>query len=136
MRRRDIISLILTILLLTVTSRHWLILKPLPVKIVVKGNGDYTFVVQLNKQDNNEFKKIKQCIVRKHLSGEYKTCSCEINRVHAAKRLKLIVNKTPSSSPIEIKEISLKNGRCKLSAFDLKSLHGGGGASQRLKITA
>ena len=108
MRRRDIISLILTILLLTVTSRHWLILKPLPVKIVVKGNGDYTFVVQLNKQDNNEFKKIKQCIVRKHLSGEYKTCSCEINRVHAAKRLKLIVNKTPSSSPIEIKEKKLK----------------------------
>ena len=112
MRKREIISIILTLFLLVLTNKHWLIFKPMPVSFLVKGNGDYTFTVQLNKKDNNEFKKVKQCTIKKHLTGSYQKCECQIDRARFPKRFRIVVN-TPKLSPIEIKDISLKNGKYK-----------------------
>lgn len=130
MRRRDIISGVLTIVLLALTCKHWLIFKPMPVSFLVKGNGSYTFTVQLNKKNNNEFKKIKQCTIKKHLTGGYEKCECKIDRVRFPKRLRLVVN-TSDVSPIEIKDITLKNGKYKLPSVSEFALHnalpGGGG---------
>lgn len=130
MRRRDIISGALTIVLLVLTCKHWLIFKPMPVSFLVKGNGSYTFTVQLNKKNNNEFKKIKQCTIKKHLTGGYEKCECKIDRVRFPKRLRLVVN-TSDISPIEIKDITLKNGKYKLPSVSEFALHnaipGGGG---------
>ena len=112
MRKREILGIILTLLLLVLTNKHWLIFKPMPVSFQVKGNGDYTFTVQLNKKDNNEFQKVKQCTIKKHLSGGYQKCECQIDRVRFPKRFRIVVN-TPNLSPIEIKDISLKNGKYK-----------------------
>ena len=131
MRRRDIISGVLTIIMLALTCKHWLIFKPMPVSFQVKGNGDYTFTVQLNKKDNNEFQKVKQCTIKKHLSGGYQKCECQIDRVRFPKRFRIVVN-TPKLSPVEIKDISLKNGKYKLSSVSTFALNnaraGGGGA--------
>ena len=131
MRRRDIISAILTIILLVLTSKFWLIFKPLPVTFFVKGNGDYTFTVQLNKKDNEDFKKVKQCVIKKHLNGNIQKCECQIDRARFPKRFRIVV-KSSNLSPIEIKDITLKNGKFKfpsVSEFKLASCatYGGGG---------
>ncbi len=133
MRRRDIISAILTIILLVLTSKFWLIFKPLPVTFFVKGNGDYTFTVQLNKKDNEDFKKVKQCVIKKHLNGNIQKCECQIDRARFPKRFRIVV-KSSNLSPIEIKDITLKNGKFKfpsVSEFKLASCatYGGGGDS-------
>ena len=133
MRRRDIISGVLTIIMLALTCNHWLIFKPMPVSFLVKGNGDYTFTVQLNKKDNEDFKKVKQCVIKKHLNGNIQKCECQIDRARFPKRFRIVV-KSSNLSPIEIKDITLKNGKFKfpsVSEFKLASCatYGGGGGS-------
>lgn len=126
MKKRNIISGLLTILILSLTCKQWLVFKPLPVSFLAKGNGDYVFTVQLNKKDNSEFKKVKECVIRKHLSGGFEKCECQINRGHSPKRLRILAV-SKSTEPLEIKSIELRNGKFKLPDDSIQITHGGGG---------
>lgn len=113
MRKRNIISCILTMLLLIATCQFWLVSKPMHVSFLFKGNGDYNFVVQLNKRNDSEFKHISECVFKKHLTGDFSYCECNVD-IKNVKRFKLIVDAS-NKSPVEIKDILLKHGRVRLS---------------------
>ncbi len=116
-RKRTIIAIIITIVTIIAANKLWLIIRPMPVDFDIKGKGQCNIEVQLNKKDNNEFQKIKSQSIVLDLNNDTHA-SFNIKRSKYPKRIKFVIAALENNSPIEISNITLKNGKYNLD--DLK----------------
>ena len=89
----------------------------MPVDFDIKGKGQCNIEVQLNKKDNNEFKKIKSQSITLDLDRD-SHASFNIKRSKHPKRIKFVIATLENNFPIEISNITLRNGKYNLD--DLK----------------
>ncbi len=116
-KKRTIIAIIITIVTIIATNKLWLIFKPMPVDFDIKGKGQCNIEVQLNKKDNDKFNKIKTQNIILDLSKDTHA-SFNVKRSRFPKRIKFIITGLEDNSPIEISNVTLRNGKCNLD--DLK----------------
>ena len=91
MKKRTLISIVITIVCIVLTNRLWFNIKPLQISFNAAGHGNTKFEFFLNKKDNNELKKVKYGIVEANLDNN-DSVEFFINRVHSAKKVKITVS--------------------------------------------
>ena len=96
-RKRTLISIIITFVCIALTNRLWFTIKPLQISFNILGEGNTKFEIFLNKKDNNDFQKVKYGVIEKNLD-ETDFVQLFIDRVHCAKRLKLTISPPPPKS--------------------------------------
>ena len=96
-RKRTLISIIITFVCITLTNRLWFTIKPLQISFNILGEGNTKFEIFLNKKDNNDFQKVKYGVIEKNLD-ETGFVQLFIDRVHRAKRVKLTISPPPQGS--------------------------------------
>ncbi len=111
MRKRTIISAIITIITLIICNKFWLDFKPMIVDFDIFGKGICNIEVQLNKKNNDKFQKIKTQFTSINLDKD-SHIKLSIEKSRFPKRFRIIFNNI--NSPIEVKNITLKNGKYKL----------------------
>ena len=94
MRKRTLISIIITVVCIALTNRLWFNIKPLQISFIAQGSGKTKFEFFLNKKDNNDFKKVKYGIVNANLDDN-DFIELFINRVRGAKRVKITTSGNP-----------------------------------------
>lgn len=95
------------------TNKLWFVFKPLLVNFDFEGNGKYNIEIQLNKKDNNEFKKIKSTN-RDFVINDEQRLNFEIKRAKYPKRIKLIFINEKNQTPFKISNVNIQNGKLKL----------------------
>lgn len=78
------------------------------------GNGNYDVQIQLNKKNNDEFKKVKNGYITINSNQNFQHAKIEIARVKYPKRIKLIFNNLDNKTPIKISNLNIKNGKINL----------------------
>lgn len=116
-KKRTIIAIIITVVTIVATNKLWLIFNPMPVDFDIKGQGQCNIEILLNKKDNDKFDKIKTQSITLDLNKN-NHASFNVKRARFPKRIKLVISGLESNSPIEISNITLRNGKYKLD--DLK----------------
>lgn len=117
MKKRTIIAIIITIITIIATNKYWFVIRPLPVNFDILGHGTCNIEVQLNKKDNNEFKKVKSESVYINLD-EKKHADVLVNRAKYPKRIKLILSNLSTNEPITISNIQFRDGRFTLENIE------------------
>ena len=120
LKRRVVITLIITLFILFATNKLWLKFVPVAVDFDVEGNGRYTVEVQLNKKNDNEFKKIKSEKIDINFNKE-KHVNINIPRSKMPKRIQIIFSRIGEKEPLKITNIQLGKGKLKLN--DLSKFH-------------
>ena len=127
MKKRTLISIVITIVCIALTNKFWFCIKPLQISFNAEGSGDTKFEFFLNKEDNNDFKKVKYGVIEANLD-ENNSVELFINRVHKAKRVKITVNAVSTPSPqlknIILSEFELRYGKYKLDDLKAFSVEG------------
>ena len=119
MKKRTIIAAIITTFILFFTNNLWLNFKPMSVDFNISGKGICEIEVQLNNKNNDKFEEVKS-LGKKINLGKTRHAQYKINQANFPKRLRLVFKNL--NSPVEIKNITLKNGKYKidnLSKFTL-----------------
>ena len=116
-KKRTIIAIIITIVTIIATNKLWLIFKPMPVDFDIKGKGRCNIEVQLNKKDNDKFDKIQSQSIILNLN-KYTHANFNVKMAKFPKRIKLVITGLEDNSPVEISNITLRNGKYNLD--DLK----------------
>ena len=111
------IAIIITIVTIIATNKLWLIFKPMPIDLDIKGKGQCSIEVQLNKKDNDKFNKIKSQSIILDLNKDTHA-SFNVKKLRFPKRIKFIITGLEDNSPVEISNITLRNGKYNLD--DLK----------------
>ena len=107
-RKRTIIAIIITIFVISLTNKAWLKFKPVYVDFDINSKGKCNIEVQLDKKDNDKFKKTK--ISNKTLNlDEAKHAKFTIKKIKFPKRLRIIIFIYDELNPIIIKNIQLNN---------------------------
>lgn len=96
MKKRTLISIIITIICIILTNKFWFNIKPLQISFNAIGTGNTKFEFFLNKKGNNDFKKVKYGVVEANLN-DTKNIEFFINRVHKAKRIKVTISPPPEA---------------------------------------
>lgn len=106
-KKRLLISVLLTIAVCAATYRFWLPVKVLDLKMYVVGHGPIKAEFLLNKYDNNEFKNVKYTIAEADLDNSV-LVSSKIPNVHKIKRLKItIIPRGGGGKSLSVKAIAL-----------------------------
>lgn len=117
MKKRTVTAIIITIIAIIATSKYWFITEPLPVNFDISGHGNCNIEVQLNKKDNDEFRKVKSESVFINLDKE-KHADIFVNRAGHPKRIKIILSDLSSREPITISNIRFRNGKYTLGNIE------------------
>ena len=112
-KKRTIIAIIITIVTIIATNKQWLIFKPMPVDFDIKGKGQCNIEVQLNKKDNDKFNKIKSQSIILDLNKDTHA-SFNVKRSRFPKRIKFVITGLEDNSPVEISNITIRNGKYNL----------------------
>ncbi len=115
-KKRTIIAILFTIIVVIMTHNFWLIFKPMIVDIQLESKNPCNIEVQLNKKNNDEFKRIS----KKDTDVNNINCSTihfEIKNIKFPKKLKIIITTPTKAKPLIIKSISLKNGKYIIKDF-------------------
>ena len=127
MKKRTLISIVITIVCIALTNKFWFCIKPLQISFKAEGSGDTKFEFFLNKEDNNDFKKVKYGVIETNLD-ENDSVELFINRVHKAKRAKITVSAVSPPPPqlknIILSEFELRYGKYKLDDLKAFSVEG------------
>ncbi len=122
MRRRTIIAIIITALVVFLTNKVWLNFKPMTVDFDISGRGICNIEVQLNKENNDKFEKIKS-LGKKINLDKNQHAHFSIERAKFPKRLRLVFKNLDST--VEIKNITLKNKKYKLDDLNAFGINAG-----------
>ena len=116
MKKRTVISIVITIICIILTNRFWFNIKPLQISFNAIGEGNTKFEFFLNKKDNNDFKKVKYGVVEADLD-DTENIELFINRVHKAKKVKITIT-SPNQKNLILSKISLRYDKYKLDDLD------------------
>lgn len=114
MKKRTIIAIIITIVVLFLTNKYWLVFRPMPVDFDISGNGECNIEVQLNKKDNDKFDKIKSENILFDLD-KHKHAKFSAIKAKQPKRIRIIFSCQNKLTPITISNIQLRDGKLKLT---------------------
>ncbi len=122
-KKRKVIAILLTFICLILTNKFWLKFRSVPIDFDIWGNGNYNVEVQLNKKNNDEFKKIKNGFITIDSNQNLQHARIEIARAKYPKRIKLIFHNVENKTPIKISNLNIKDGKINLipsekEAFD------------------
>lgn len=126
-KKRTLISIVLTIAVLVLSRSFWLIFKPISFNLSLEGNNDnINVMILLNKRNNNKFHKVKTENKTITLSKNTKL-SLEVKNIVFPKRLRIDFNNLKSKNPIIVNNITYSKGggNGKLSNLEKFSLQGG-----------
>ena len=124
-KKRYLISFLVTVIVIILSSRLWLVSEELPVELVMNGSGNVGVKVVTDRRDNLEFKKTKQSpslsiSIREYMDHFY----IAVPRAKKVKGIKLVFNAWEDLKNVKINlyPIVLKDGTWKLD--DLSSYRG------------
>ena len=109
-KKRIILTLILTILCLFYTNKYWLIVKPLQIQFDIKGNGVLTLAIILNNKNNEKYTETLDL-------SKVSKLNFEVQTPLVVRSLKLAFDAGSSTAPppdFMISAISLREGKYKL----------------------
>lgn len=115
MKRRAIISILITIVAVICANKFWLTFKPIPVSMDISGNC--TIEVQLNKKDNDKFDKIKTDTKTVN-SDTAKTVHFSVSKSRFPKRLRFVVSNLQGEKPLVLCNIAMRGGGRYLAISD------------------
>lgn len=92
------------------SSKLWLDIKPIPVNFIIYGNGKCNATVQLNKKNDNKFKKVRSESKRIDLE-KTEIAKFNIKRAKHAKKFRIVVDICENSNLIKIKNIQFRDGK-------------------------
>lgn len=104
----------LTILCLIITNKLWFKFRPIPIDFDILGNGNYNIEIQLNKKNNDEFKKVKNGYITINSNQNFQHGRIEISRAKYPKKIKLIFYNVENKTPIKISSLNIKDGKINL----------------------
>ena len=122
MKKRTIIAIIITALVVFCSNRLWLDFKPMAVDFDISGKGICNIEVQLNKENNDKFERIKS-LGKKINLDKNQHAHFSIERAKFPKRLRLVFKNLDST--VEIKNITLKNKKYKLDDLNAFGINAG-----------
>ncbi len=115
MKKRTIISLLITIICVIITNKLWLSFSPMPVSFDISGDGNYKITAVLNKKNDDKFIKVKKEDKNIELTNDEINTTIDVYRAKNPKRLKLMfAKKSIVKKEVVISNIQLKNGELKL----------------------
>ncbi len=133
MKKRTLISIVITIVCIVLTNRLWFNIKPLQISFNAAGHGNTKFEFFLNKKDNNELKKVKYGIVEANLDNN-DSVEFFINRVHSAKKVKITVSASIAPPPERLETLVLSEIQLRYGKYKLDDLHAFSAENAKLKI--
>ena len=120
-RKRTIIAIIITIIILIATNKVWLAFKPVCVNFNIYAEGKCNIEAQISKKNNDRFGKVKGIDSNYNLN-ETNTVNLKIKNAKTVKRIRIIISYIETSNPITIKNIKVNN--VKLNHLDKISAEG------------
>lgn len=123
-KKRVILSIILTILALIASNALWLVFKPFPVEISLKGNNSGNISAILNRKDNDLFAKTRIDSKAFNIKQNNKQ-KLEIKKTIFPKRFRLDFTDLNSKNEIIITKIQLSNFNLDLSKKENYIIDGG-----------
>lgn len=123
MKKRTVITIIITVIAIIAARKYWFFTEPLPVSFDISGHGSCNIEVQLNKKDNFEFKKIKSASEYINLDGK-KHIDMLVKKSKHPKKIKIILSCFSSDKPITIGNLQLKNGEFSIYNIDKFKVYG------------
>ena len=124
MKKRTLITILITAIVVFLTNKAWLDFKPMTVDFDISGKGFCNIEVQLNKKFNDEFNKIKSLGQDINLY-QNNHVSYIIPRSKFPKKVRFVFKYFSDNNPVEIKNITLKNGKYKIEDLNQFSLNEG-----------
>lgn len=124
-KKRVIISVIITIAILVLTRFVWFMFEPMPANITLDGkieNANITII--LNRRNNNKFHKVRKADKLVTLNKETNV-DFEIKNITYPKRLRIDFSNIKTKEPIIITKITFNNDKVKIKDFKDFSLTGG-----------
>lgn len=119
MKKRTIISILLSITCVVITCNLWCRFLPYEVSFDIKGAGEAEIVVYLSKVNSPDFDKTKW---NKDVYSLDKTSKIdvELERVRFPKRFKICITRLnhPSNKQVQISNIQFRNGTYKIDDLD------------------
>ena len=114
MKKRTILSIIITIAVIIAAHQYWMIFDPIHVSFDIKGKGACNIKVVLNKQDNNDFEKAKN--ENKEIDLDKNThANLDIKMSNFPKRVRFVITDIESENDILL-------GNIKVGKYKLKDL--------------
>lgn len=90
MKKRVILSVIITVVIIGLTNQYWLIKEPVIVSLDVAGKGNATFEAVLNKRDDDKFDRNNKGKVNLNLDLTSKI-TIPVHKAKHPKRFQIIV---------------------------------------------
>lgn len=116
-KRRVLISSLLTIVITLLLNDFWLTIdNSMPVTIELLGQDNVKIEIQLNKKNDNKFKKKRSEIKKTDLNNTHIT-KFNVKKATFPKRLKLILTPETKKQILELKEVSFRNNKYKANNF-------------------
>lgn len=107
-KKRTIVAIILTIILIVALNSFWLTFKPVKVDFNINGDGFLTVNVILNRKNDDIFKKVKSSEIDINLN-EISDVSLNVKRIKRFKKIKIAFSNITSKKPIYLNNIVLNN---------------------------
>lgn len=117
-KKRIIFAILITIVVIILTNKIWLICSPIHVGLDIKGGINSKVKVLLNKKNDDNFEKFKQATVGVVLN-ENNHIDLDIKRIFFPKRIKIIISKLKPGNEITLSNIKVK----KLNIDDLEKFN-------------
>ena len=105
------------------TNKLWLDIKSIPANFIIQGNGKCNITVQLNKNNDNKFKKVKSDSKKIDLK-KTKVAKFNIKRANRSKKFRIVIDNCENSNLIKIKNIQFRNGKYKFYDMDKYTVTG------------
>ena len=123
MKKRTIISLIITILCVIATNKLWLIFSPIPVKLRIAGEGNVKITAYLDKKDG-EFKHSKKAVKNVELNTIQQTVKLDVNRIKSPKAFKIRILGIRGGKTLILSQIQLNKKRLSLKGENFSVVDG------------
>lgn len=115
-KKRIILSLIFTLIVLFATNKYWIFFKDMPISLYIKGQGKCKIEIQLNKKNDNKFHKIKNDDQNIKLDTTDKI-NFNLKRARTPKRIRIIIYNAKPNTTYTISKIDLNNGKFIIDDF-------------------
>ena len=125
MKRRTIISIIISIICVIATCNFWCTFEPFDVSFDIKGSGNAEVSVYLSKVDSPEFAKTKDSKKTCNLKN-IKKIDVSLERVRFPKRFKIAIIRLEHTkdNQIQISNIKFRNGKYSIDDLDKFKISG------------
>ena len=120
-KKRTILSVVITVIVLIATFKHWFIFGAVPVNMDVAGQGTCNIEVLLNKKDNDAFNKIQTDKVEINLD-ESNHASLYIKNLIYPKRVRFLITDLKPENNITLSNIKI--GKYKLKNLEQFEVNG------------